>query len=231
MAFFAAPAVAQAPDSDADGVPDSQDRCNNGGDSGQAIRQAENGCPDFFSITTVQKEIRWLAGGNFKPYLNCEPVACNAKGSLTVSKRDQKALGLRSRRIGVGTERQGPQDTFGGGLQFDSQIEFKIPKTARAAIKKRKTLSAVLALEVDVPQTDRANAVTFAFKEKIAFRRVPRYRNGTPNCLEHIQRFLFSADNAVFIQQSFEFNKVSGLPGNRCHDFATWASAWHGAVR
>ena len=221
MALLATPAFAQ--DSDSDGVPDGQDRCSGG--SGNHVREGKNGCPDFWSVTDVPQDIRFLAAGNFFPALTCEPAPCNAKGSLTVSERDRKTLRLRSRRIGAATHKQRRQST----IATYSDMNFKIPKKVSAAIKKRKSLNAVLAIQIDVPATDRADAVKFAFKEKIAFYKVALFRTRRYDPCKGGQHLLFSADNAAFIQQAFALVQVTQPP--RCEDFAAFASTWHGPVR
>jgi hypothetical protein len=185
-------------DYDDDGVPDAQDRCPKARDLNYVSwgdTKGPNGCPNFSLFAGFPRQIQVPNGGvDYLLYVTCRPALCNTAGSLTVSARDAKALGMRSRTLKDTITFKKPNSKD----YYDSALYFRVSKATAAKLKKRKSLKVTIALDVDVQATPKAEVEgrKLSFKRTTTLIQFKYNRRGSvtnvPPC-ELSEYFLFPA--------------------------------------
>jgi hypothetical protein len=193
-------------DYDGDGVPDAQDLCRKlrndpyADNPARGSKPGPNGCPEFSLQAELARAVQVPNRGvDYLLSVTCQPAPCNTAGSLTVSARDAKALGMRSRTLKDTITFKKPKSN---DYYFD-QLRFKVSKATAAKLQKRKSLNVTLALDVDVQATPKAEVEgrKLSFKRKttlIQFKYSPggRVKNVKPEC-DISEYFLFPADQPL----------------------------------
>jgi hypothetical protein len=155
-------------DWDGDGVPDAQDRCPRARDL-QDTRYGDtkgpNGCPNFYLLAAFPRDLQMPSwAGQYILYVTCQPAPCDAAGSMTVSARDAKALGMRSRTLKDTIKWTKPKSND----YYSGQLDFRVSKATAKKLNKRKSLKVTIALDIDVQATPKAEVEgrKFSFKRK-----------------------------------------------------------------